>query len=216
MDHQDRVSQIESELKALSEKRKTLIKELRSLGQPDKVPSYGSRSNLPFSTPEERVDLFLNFFRCRRDVYPKLWENSRTGKKGYSPVCQNEWASGICKKPKIKCGDCSFQAFKPFSRDTALEHLQGKEVIGTYTLRGNSQCVFLAADFDKDTWQEDILAFKKSANSLGVDVGIERSRSGNGGHAWIFFDEEIAAFKACLKPKALILSQKITVSFCPQ
>tara|TARA_Y100001935_G_C17300648_1_gene508989 strand:- start:852 stop:2864 length:2013 start_codon:yes stop_codon:yes gene_type:complete len=56
--------------------------------------------------------------------------------------------------------------------------------------------VFLAADFDKDTWQEDILAFKKSANSLGVDVGIERSRSGNGGHAWIFFDEEIAAFKA--------------------
>ena len=30
------------------------------------------------------------------------------------------------------------------------------------------------------------------------------------------FPKEIPALKACLKPSVLILSQKITVSFCPQ
>jgi len=192
----DRISQIEAELKELSEKRKALISELRSIDKVENTPSYGTRSNLPFSTPEERVELFLNYFRCREDVYPRFWQNGRTGKKGYSPVCQNEWANGICKKPKIKCSDCNYQNFKPFDRDTALEHLQGKEIIGTYTLRGNSQCVFLAADFDKKNWREDATAFKFAAKSIGIEVGIERSRSGNGSHVWIFFTEDVSAFKA--------------------
>lgn len=142
----DRISQIKEELEELSKKRKELIKELRSIDVKDHLPLYGSKTVLPYSTPQEKVEFFLKFFRCREDVYPRFWKNDRSGKKGYSPVCQNEWASGICKKPKIKCGDCNYQAFKPFDQKAALDHLQGKEVIGTYTLKGNSQCVFLAAN----------------------------------------------------------------------
>ena len=33
-------------------------------------------------TPEEKVDLFLNLFQGRNDVYPKLWQNQKTGKNG--------------------------------------------------------------------------------------------------------------------------------------
>ena len=149
MSTDDRVSQIEAELKALSQKRKTLISELRSIDKVEKTPSYGTCSNLPFSTPEERIDLFLNHFRCRKDVYPRFWQNNRSGKKGYSPVCQNEWANGICKKPKKKCGDCNYQSFKPFNKDTALDHLQGKEIVGTYTAElreiAGTSCVALPA-----------------------------------------------------------------------
>jgi len=57
----------------------------------------------------DKVELFLELFRCRESVYPKRWENPRTNKQGYSPACENEWHRGVCEKPKIKCGDCKQQ-----------------------------------------------------------------------------------------------------------
>ncbi len=39
----------------------------------------------PPVTPEAKVALFLKFFATRRSVFPKLWENPKTGRKGYSP-----------------------------------------------------------------------------------------------------------------------------------
>ena len=53
-------------------------------------------------------------------------------------------------------------------------------------------CWFLAADFDKKSWMRDVAAFRDTARAKGVPVAIERSRSGNGAHAWIFFNEPIA------------------------
>ncbi|MBI4622995.1 MAG: hypothetical protein HY736_07185 [Verrucomicrobia bacterium] len=47
------------------------------------------------STPAEKVALFLELFATRRSVFPQRWENARTGKDGYSPVCDNEWHPGI-------------------------------------------------------------------------------------------------------------------------
>jgi hypothetical protein len=58
-----------------------------------------------YSTPSEKISLFRELFRGREDVYPNRWE-SKTGKSGYSPACGNEW-SMVCKKPQIKCSDCS-------------------------------------------------------------------------------------------------------------
>lgn len=75
----------------------------------------------------------------------------------------------------------------------ALEHLQGKSTIGTYAIREDDRCVFLAADFDGDGFAEDVLAYKTAAKKLGLEVAIERSRSGNGAHGWIFFSEAIPA-----------------------
>jgi hypothetical protein len=62
-------------------------------------------------TSTEKVTLFRSLFRGRDDVYPKLWENSRAGKKGYAPACANEWVRGVCEKPRVKCGEYPNQAF---------------------------------------------------------------------------------------------------------
>ena len=59
------------------------------------------------STPETKITLFRSMFKGREDVYAKRFESKKTGKSGYQPVCRNEWAKGVCKKPKASCGNCS-------------------------------------------------------------------------------------------------------------
>jgi superfamily II DNA or RNA helicase len=54
----------------------------------------------------------------------------------------------------------------------------------------------LAADFDKKTWEEDSLAFIVTCQRAGVHAYLERSRSGNGGHVWIFFEGPVPAVLA--------------------
>ncbi len=80
-------------------------------------------------TPDEKIALFLRLFKGREDVYPKLWQNQKTGKKGYSPACSNEWVRGVCQKPRVKCGECPNQAFFPVTADTVLDHLQGRHAV---------------------------------------------------------------------------------------
>jgi hypothetical protein len=57
-------------------------------------------------------------------------------------------------------------------------------------------CWFLAVDFDKKSWMQDVAAFRDTTRAKGVPVAIERSRSGNGAHAWIFFAEPVPAAAA--------------------
>src|SRR5271154_1317188 len=54
-------------------------------------------------------------------------------------------------------------------------------------------CFFVAADFDKATWQEDAAAFIETCRAMNLPAALERSRSGNGGHVWFFFREAIPA-----------------------
>ncbi len=184
-----RMHQIENELAALELRRKELIEEKQQL------LARAITRQATFS-PEEKIQLFLARFACRQDVYPRLWENAKDGRKGYSPVCANEWSKLVCEKPRIKCSDCMHQAFLPLNEAAARDHLTGKSVIGTYAIRKDHKCVFLAADFDEGHWQQDCLAYKQATERHGIAVGIERSRSGNGGHAWIFFSEPIPAVLA--------------------
>jgi hypothetical protein len=46
---------------------------------------------------------------------------------------------------------------------------------------------------DKKTWQKDADAFLKSCREMTVPAVLERFRSGNGGHVWIFFSQAIPA-----------------------
>lgn len=57
-------------------------------------------------------------------------------------------------------------------------------------------CWFLAADFDKKTWEYDSLAFLETCQELNVPAALERSRSGEGGHIWVFFDRALPAITA--------------------
>jgi len=154
----------------------------------------------------EKITLFRSRFRGRDDVFPLRWQNSKTGKSGYAPACNNEWVRGICEKPRIKCSNCPNQAFVPVTDEVVRGHLQGRNVAnprkrepyvaGVYPLMADETCWFLAADFDKQSWRRDALAFLATCRDRGVPAALERSRSGNGGHVWIFFSEPVPASDA--------------------
>ena len=147
-------------------------------------------------TNEDKIDLFLSLFGARRSVYPKLWINLKKGSKGYSPACSNEWVHGLCEKPRVKCSDCPNQNFPPLDHAAIHSHLIGRHTIGTYAIREDDSCIFLAADFDGHGWMQDIEAYRRAAEQMGISVGVERSRSGNGGQAWIFFVRPLPAVLA--------------------
>lgn len=145
-------------------------------------------------TPAEKIRLFQSLFRGRPDVFPTRFVSKKSGKPGYSPACENKWEPGICALlTGGRCGDCANQAFVPVSDRVILDHLQGRHVVGVYPLLADETCWFLAADFDKSAWKDDVAAFKETCDSLGVPVAIERSRSGNGAHAWFFFNAPVSA-----------------------
>jgi len=149
-----------------------------------------------------KIALFRSLFRGREDLYPRRFENKKTGKSGYSPACDNEWVRGICEKPKIKCSECRHRKLLPVTHDVVRWHLSGHDdcgkdfVMGVYPMLLNETCFFLAADFDKSGWQEDARAFLKACQGLDLPASIERSRSGKGAHVWLFFTEAIPAILA--------------------
>jgi superfamily II DNA or RNA helicase len=144
---------------------------------------------------EDKVTLFRSLFHGREDVYPVRWE-ARTGKSGYSPACANEWKRPLCVKPRIKCSECENRELVSVTDDVIQHHLIGKHTIGVYPLLPDETCWFLAVDFDKATWKEDANAFLRTCENLSIPAALERSRSGNGGHIWIFFDSPIQAVLA--------------------
>ena len=151
------------------------------------------------SSAEVKIRLFRSLFRGREDVYPRRFESRKTGKSGYAPACSNEWVRGICEKPRIKCAECQHRRFLPVTDDVIRWHLSGEDehrqpfVAGVYPLRLDESCYFLAADFDKANWQDDAAAFLQTCQRLDLDVALEQSRSGRGGHVWIFFEQAIPA-----------------------
>lgn len=151
------------------------------------------------SSPSEKVSLFRSLFRGREDVYPRRFESRTTGKTGYSPVCRHEWQAGICQKPRIKCADCQHRSYLPVSDDVIRCHLTGKDdqgsdfVVGVYPLLLDETCYFLAIDLDKANWQDDALAILETCRGLDIPASLERSRSGSGGHIWVFFEAAIPA-----------------------
>jgi superfamily II DNA or RNA helicase len=151
------------------------------------------------SSPQAKIALFRSLFRGREDVYPRQFENRKTGKSGYAPACGNEWVRGVCEKPRIKCAECPNRRFLPVTDDVIRWHLSGSDaegqpfVAGVYPLLRDETCFFLAVDFDKAGWCEDAAAFLETSHHLNLPAALERSRSGRGAHVWFFFEEAIPA-----------------------
>ena len=151
------------------------------------------------SPPAAKIALFHSLFRGRDDVFPKRWSNPKSGKSGYSPACANEWVPRLCGKPKVKCGDCPNRHFLPVTDTIIAQHLRGEGadgrdfIIGVYPMLADETCWFLAADFDKKSWRDDVAAFLETCRIKNIPAAVERSRSGNGGHVWIFFAEPVPA-----------------------
>jgi superfamily II DNA or RNA helicase/very-short-patch-repair endonuclease len=151
------------------------------------------------SSAEVKIALFRSLFRGRVDVYPRRFESRKTGKSGYAPACANEWVRGICEKPRIKCGECPHRQFLPVTDEVIRWHLSGHGpdsqpfVAGVYPLLGDDTCHFLAVDFDKADWCQDAAAYRDTCRRLRLPAVVERSRSGRGGHVWLFFEHAIPA-----------------------
>jgi superfamily II DNA or RNA helicase len=145
-------------------------------------------------TAADKVNLFRSLFRGRRDVFPVRFVSKRTGRPGYAPACSNKWEPAVCLlRNGGKCSDCANQAFIPLSDHVIIDHLQGRHVVGVYPLLEDETCWFLAVDFDRNLWMQDVAAFVETCREVGVPVAIERSRSGTGAHAWFFFTAPISA-----------------------
>ena len=210
---EQKIAEIEAELANLDHHRSQLLKELALLRQqfltrntPTQLALHLQQTPVNNQSPqEEKIRLFRSLFRGREDVFPRRFENTKTGKSGYAPVCRNEWAAGICQKPKIACQECNFRAFVPVSDEIIRNHLRGNDpqeysakdfTIGVYPLLTDETCCFLAVDFDKTTWADDARAFLETCATFQVPAILERSRSGNGGHVWIFFETPVPAAMA--------------------
>ncbi|WP_419656313.1 restriction endonuclease, type I, R subunit type III [Desulfosarcina variabilis str. Montpellier] len=145
------------------------------------------------SDSSAKIHLFMSLFKGRSDVYAQRWENKNKGTSGYSPVCLNQWQPGVCKKPKISCSKCENKDYAVLDQNAIENHLRGNSVVGVYPMLQDETCHFLAVDFDEADWQSDISVFRNVCLERSMPVAVERSRSGNGGHVWFFFEAPVSA-----------------------
>ena len=193
-EEQSRLAELQEERERSSRRLAELKDQLTRLNAPTStVADRGSDRPPPIATATEKVTLFRSLFRGRPDVFPTRFVSRKTGKAGYAPSCANKFVRGVCDLPKVRCGECTNQAFHSAGDQAVLKHLQGHHVMGVYPLLEDETCWFLAADFDKASWPADVTAFADTCRSMNVPVYLERSRSGNGAHAWIFFSDPVPA-----------------------
>lgn len=214
----------EDDLLHLQKQKEFLLGQIASLkkereklvdsGVAESPAQYPLESIGSYSDEQSKVGLFLSLFRGRGDVYPKRFESRSTGKSGYQPDCKNEWVSGVCNKPKTKCSRCDRREFIPVSDEVIRKHLMGTDptgrdfTIGVYPILPDDTCWFLAVDFDESDWLKDAQAFRETCERHGIPASLERSRSGNGAHVWIFFNETVPA-KLARSLGSLLLTETI-------
>jgi len=175
-----------------------------------------------YSSPQEKIELFMSLFRGRSDVFAKRYYSKQHGEGYYIPACKNEWVRGVCEKPRVKCKNCLKRELSPFTNEVIDSHLRNKDekgngIVGVYPLLPDENCLFLAIDFDEANWQKDVAAFRLVCKKLAIPVAVERSRSGNGAHVWMFFDAPVPALSArklgnILLTKAMSLRHEIRFS----
>ena len=153
------------------------------------------------SSGAEKLALFKSLFKGREDVYAHGFVK-RNGGIGYSPTCAHE-RTRQCPRwnlsnPKMKCADCPARQFIPVNDRAIVEHFQGnrddlRDVMGMYVLTSDCKTWVLVADFDKEGWQRETSLYRDICRQCGLFPAVERSRSGNGAHVWLFFEEPIEA-----------------------
>lgn len=153
------------------------------------------------SSPAEKIRLFRSLFRGRTDVYALRWHSEKAQKSGYSPVCANEWRPGLCEKGRVPCAKCPNRVLRPLDDAAIYRHLagrdaQGRDVVGLYPMLSDETCYLLALDFDDANWQDCARAIADVCRAHSIPFALERSRSGQGAHVWLFFAEAIPCAKA--------------------
>lgn len=156
-------------------------------------------------TLQEQLALFRSLFKGREDVFAVRWE--KENKSGYMPAYFYDHYR--LKAHKMRGGTfANFTEKKllPFTDTELSKHLSGEQLVGIYPLLSDNSSWFIAADFDKENWLEECKQFLSACEAKGIPAYLERSRSGRGGHVWIFFEQAYPAFR----------SRKIIISILEQ
>jgi superfamily II DNA or RNA helicase len=140
-----------------------------------------------------KVELLWSLFGARSDVYAVRWDSASSGKSGWQPATKSRGSKGRVPRDYL-----------PLTHDVFEAHLAGREAVGIYPLLRGDQCALLVCDFDRGTWALDALAYLDACHANGVPAVLERSRSGNGAHVWVFFDGLVAATDARAMGAALL------------
>lgn len=146
------------------------------------------------SIDQQQFELYMALFRGRTDVWARHWE--RDGRSGYSPAYEFDWDEFMAHKGRggtLK--NFANKRLIPFTPDIVKKHLIGQLVVGIYPILSDNTSYFLAADFDGGSWEKDAKAFIDAAKMAGLFSYCERSRSGKGGHVWIFFSHPYPCWK---------------------
>src|SRR3972149_4403822 len=141
------------------------------------------------------IELIKSVFRCREDVFALRWE--KNGKSGYMPACIYD--RYMYQAHKMKGGtfqNYNDKSYLPLTDDQITKHLNGTQLVGIYPLLQDNTSWFIAADFDEEDWREQCKKAMAFLNEKNIPAYLERSRSGNGGHIWIFFDEPYPAIRS--------------------
>jgi hypothetical protein len=217
----EKISRLEEENRLLKEvltdagiDYETVISDEQSDPSGQYDPDQGARIH-PFDVTDKVANqFFLLFCRGRKDVYELRHTNPKTGRTGYYTQCFNRWDQQCHKQKKdnVRCKDCEIQSYKPLNYHLIRAHMEGKDpygndVIAVYPMLEGSMCQLLVFDFDNhaagaaqtdyantdDEWKNEVNALREICRILGIDCAVERSRSGNGAHLWIFFKERVPA-----------------------
>ncbi|NTU88568.1 MAG: DEAD/DEAH box helicase family protein [Actinobacteria bacterium] len=150
------------------------------------------------SSTSAKIALFRSLFKGREDVYAKSYFSKKLARIGYAPACAHEWDRSLCKKPKIRCESCLHRELLPLDDRVLIHHFRGEQqdgcgIVGLYPVVEESKTYILVADFDKADWQQEVTSFRMACEQENLCVAVERSRSGNGAHAWLFFEAKVEA-----------------------
>ena len=157
---------------------------------------------------QERLSLYKSLFSGREDVFALRWE--KNNKSNYMPAYSFD--PHRYRLHQVKGG--TFQNFPdktylPLTDEQLIKHLKGEQVIGLYPLLKDNTSWFIAADFDEADWVNECRMFIKVCEEHDIPAYLERSRSGKGGHVWIFFEEPYEAFRS--RKIILSLLQKVGI-----
>ena len=144
---------------------------------------------------QNQLILLRSLFKGREDVFALRWEKSN--KSGYMPAYfYDPYMYRLHKQKGGSFKDYKDKTYLKLDDYQLSKHLSGEKFIGIYPLLKDNTSWFIVADFDKKNWEEQSKKAVNACKEFNIPAYLERSRSGNGGHVWIFFDKPYPAIKS--------------------